>query len=95
MLIAEVGRGGAPRAAQPRLQAFRCEKTVLKAETSKQAGETIAAAFLFLYRSWIPDEDLGMSVGELVCRDLQVGHQHLHAFPVETHRGHVCHPSHT
>lgn len=35
-----------------------------------------------LYRFGVPDEDLGASVGVLLRRNLQVAHQHLHAFPV-------------
>lgn len=35
-----------------------------------------------LYRSWVPDEDLGAAVGVLLCGNLQVGHQHLHSLPV-------------
>lgn len=48
-----------------------------------------------LYRSGVSDEDLGMSVGELISWDLEVGHQHLHSFPMESQRGHACHPLHT
>lgn len=40
----------------------------------------------FYYRSRVPDEDLGAAVGELVCRNLEVGHQHLHSFPVGSRR---------
>lgn len=86
---------GAPCAAHPLLQTILCEKTVLlNAAKSKGAGKP-TLALSDLYRSWVPDEDLGMSVGELVCWDLEVGHQHLHSLPVENQKGHVCHPLHT
>lgn len=42
--------------------------------------------FVLFYRSWVPDEDLGAAVGELVCRDLQVIHQNLHALPAVSQR---------
>lgn len=41
---------------------------------------------LCIYRSWVPDEDLGAAVGELVCRDLQVIHQNLYALPAVSQR---------
>ena len=47
------------------------------------------------YRFWVPDEDLGASVSKLVRRDLEVGHQHLHSFPVGSQKGHTGHPKHT
>lgn len=94
MLIAEVGRQRGEHHVQPTLCCL-CEKTVLlNAEKSKWAGKLISA-LSDRYRSWVPDEDLGMSVGELICWDLEVGHQHLHSFPMESQRGHVCHPLHT
>lgn len=39
------------------------------------------------YRSGVPDEDLGAAVGELLSRDLEVDHQHLHSFPVRGQSG--------
>lgn len=48
-----------------------------------------------LYRSWVPDEDLGMSVGELICWDLEIGHQHLHSFPMGSQKGHTSHTMRT
>lgn len=48
-----------------------------------------------LYRSWVPDEDLGAAVSELVCRDLKVGNQHLDSFPMGSQKGHMGHPTHT
>lgn len=47
------------------------------------------------YRSWVPDEDLGASISKLVRWDLEVGHQHLHSFPVWSQKGHMGHPKHT
>lgn len=47
------------------------------------------------YRSWVPDKDLGASIGELVCWDLEVGHQHLHSFPMGSQKGQMGHPKHT
>lgn len=40
-----------------------------------------------VYRSWVPDEDLGAAVGELFTCDFEVGHQHLNSFPVWGKRG--------
>lgn len=66
---------------------------LLNAERPKRAGKVLSA-LSDLYRSWVPDEDLGMSIGVLICWDLEVSHQHLHSFPTESQRGHVCHPLH-
>lgn len=66
-----------------------CKKCFPRTQKSQWAGKQICA-LSGLYRSWVPDENLGMSVGELVCWDLEVGHQHLHSFPVESQKGHVC-----
>lgn len=48
-----------------------------------------------LYRSWVPDEDLGAAVSELVFRDLKVGNQRLDSFPMGSQKGHMGHSTHT
>lgn len=62
---------------------------------SKLAGKHISGiqgCFIrVFYRSWVPDEDLGAAIRELVCWDLEVDHQRLHSFPMGSQRGHMGH----
>ena len=43
------------------------------------------------YRSWVPDEDLGATIGELFTWDLEVGHQYLYSFSVGSQRNQKGH----
>lgn len=92
MLIAEAAAG---RAAHPASQTSDCEKhrglldtadPVSAAATANTEKEKKNLDFVLFYRSWVPDEDLGAAVGELVCRDLHVIHQNLHALPAVSQR---------
>lgn len=97
MLIAKVGKGGGEGVShvQPTLcckhVCMKKKTALLNAERPKRAGKVLSA-LSDLYRSWVPDEDLGMSIGVLICWDLEVSHQHLHSFPTESQRGHARHP---
>lgn len=93
MLIAEAAAGCA---AHPASQTSDCEKhrglldtpdpmsAAATAKTQKRKKKNLG--FCSIYRSWVPDEDLGAAVGELVCRDLHVIHQNLHALPAVSQR---------
>lgn len=85
MLIAEVvvmAAVGAQSAAHPALQTSHCEKqraaghtgSDIKGNQDPAPSTQRQLVFFFLYRSWVPDEDLGAAVGELVRRDLEVIH---------------------
>lgn len=84
----------------PNLQTFKCSSIYQSTQRkSKLAGKHIPGMqgcfICVFYRSWVPDEDLGAAVRELVCQDLEVGHQHLHSFPMGSQKGHMGHPKHT
>lgn len=106
MLIAEVVVMvvvGAQSAAHPALQTSHCEKQRAAGHTGSdiKGNQTQLHLhkgnmyFFFLYRSWVPDENLGAAVGELVCQDLEVIHQNLNSFPRVSQKGHMGHPNHT
>lgn len=94
-LIVEVG---APSKAHPALQTCSCEKarqlstpaSTIRLQNSPICRNTeqlsknkcFARLESGFYRSWVSDEDLGAAIRDLFCWNLEVGHQHLHSFPV-------------
>lgn len=91
MLIAKVvrGGGGCAMCSPPFVANMYAWKKTSSSECrkAKASWKKCLSALSDLYRSWVPDEDLGMSIGVLICWDLEVSHQHLHSFPTESQRG--------
>lgn len=70
------------RTLNPTLQMFKYNLKLNGSLAVEYIPRKLGSINCVFYRSWVPDEDLGATVGELVCWDLEVGHQHLDSFPV-------------